>query len=94
MANKVDEAKLVEEAERALADQVSSLAQQVEPLFAKRDYETALSKLAGLRETVDTFFDDVMVMVDDESLRDNRLALLNQLRGLFLQVADLSHLQG
>ena len=69
------------------------MAQQATPLFDKRDYETALSKLAGLRETVDTFFDDVMVMVDDEPIRDNRLALLNQLRGLFLQVADLSYLQ-
>jgi glycyl-tRNA synthetase beta chain len=47
-----------------------------------------------LRETVDTFFDDVMVMVDDDALRDNRLALLAQLRNLFLRVADLSRLQG
>jgi glycyl-tRNA synthetase beta chain len=91
--DKVNENKLAETAERALADQISSIAQQVSPLFDKRDYETALSKLAGLRETVDTFFDDVMVMVDDESIRDNRLALLNQLRGLFLRVADLSYLQ-
>jgi glycyl-tRNA synthetase beta chain len=91
--DKIDESKLTETAERALADQVNSMAQQVMPLFDKRDYETALSKLAGLRETVDTFFDDVMVMVEDESVRDNRLALLNQLRGLFLRVADLSHLQ-
>jgi glycyl-tRNA synthetase beta chain len=91
--DKINENKLTETAERALADQISSIAQQVTPLFDKRDYETALSKLAGLRETVDTFFDDVMVMVDDESIRDNRLALLNQLRGLFLRVADLSYLQ-
>jgi len=52
-----------------------------------------LSKLAGLRETDDIFFDDVMVMAEDKSIRDNRLALLNQLRGLFLRVSDLSHLQ-
>ena len=70
------------------------MAKQVSPLFEQRDYEAALSQLAGLRETVDIFFDDVMVMVDDEALRDNRLALLNQLRNLFLQVADLSRLQG
>jgi len=89
----IDESKLSEAAERALADQISSMAQQVTPLFDKRDYETALSKLAGLRETVDIFFDDVMVMAEDKSTRDNRLALLNQLRGLFLRVADLSHLQ-
>lgn len=91
--DKVNESKLTENAERALADQVSSMAQQVGPLFELRDYESALSKLAGLREAVDTFFDDVMVMVDDENIRDNRLALLSQLRGLFLQVADLSYLQ-
>lgn len=93
VVDKIDESKLSEAAERALADQISSMAQQVTPLFDKRDYETALSKLAGLREVVDTFFDEVMVMDDDETLRDNRLALLNQLRGLFLRVADLSHLQ-
>jgi len=91
--DKINESKITENAERALADQVSSMAQQVGPLFEQRDYESALSKLAGLREAVDTFFDDVMVMVDDENIRDNRLALLNQLRGLFLQVADLSYLQ-
>jgi glycyl-tRNA synthetase beta chain len=93
VADEVDESKLSEAAERALADQVSSMAQQVIPLFDKRDYESALSKLAGLRESIDTFFDDVMVMVEDEAIRDNRLALLNQLRSLFLRVADLSHLQ-
>ncbi len=93
VADTIDESKLSETAERALADKISSISQQVIPLFDKRDYETALSKLAGLRETVDSFFDDVMVMVEDEALRDNRLALLNKLRGLFLRVADLSHLQ-
>jgi glycyl-tRNA synthetase beta chain len=93
VANEIDESKLVDPAERALADQVSSMIKKVTPFFDARDYEPALRQLAGLRETVDTFFDDVMVMVDDEALRDNRLALLNQLRGLFLRVADLSHLQ-
>jgi glycyl-tRNA synthetase beta chain len=91
--DKIDESKLSETAERALADQISSITQQVTTLFDKRDYEKALSKLAGLREAVDTFFDDVMVMAEDEALRNNRLALLNQLRGLFLRVADLSHLK-
>jgi glycyl-tRNA synthetase beta chain len=49
--------------------------------------------LAGLRDSVDAFFDDVMVMVEDDALRANRLALLNNLSGLFLRVADLSRLQ-
>ncbi|WP_455216720.1 glycine--tRNA ligase subunit beta [Kaarinaea lacus] len=90
----VDESQLTENAERALADQVSSMTKKVTPLFEQRDYESALTLLAGLKQSVDTFFDDVMVMVEDESLRNNRLALLNQLRQLFLQVADLSRLQG
>jgi glycyl-tRNA synthetase beta chain len=51
-----------------------------------------LQKLAQLREPVDHFFDDVMVMADDRAVRDNRLALLYSLRQLFVGVADISHL--
>ena len=94
VADVIDDSQITETAERALADLVDSMSQQVKPLFDQRDYESALTKLAGLRESVDTFFDDVMVMVEDEALRNNRLALLNQLRNLFLQVADISRLQG
>ena len=65
----------------------------VKPLFEKRDYRKALFELAKLRESVDQFFDDVMVMVDNDALKNNRLALLQNLRSLFLQVADLSRLQ-
>jgi glycyl-tRNA synthetase beta chain len=46
-----------------------------------------------MRETVDGFFDQVMVMADDDAVRNNRLALLNQTRALFLGVADISYLQ-
>ena len=53
----------------------------------------ALTQLASLRAPVDAFFDGVMVMADDEALKANRLALLNNLRNLFLQVADISLLQ-
>jgi glycyl-tRNA synthetase beta chain len=56
-------------------------------------YSAALSRLAALREPVDTFFDRVMVMADDAALRDNRIALLNELSSLFLRVADFSRLQ-
>ena len=66
----------------------------VEPLFAARDYTQALQQLAALRHGVDGFFDSVMVMADDPEVRANRLALLARLRGLFLQVADLSRLPG
>ena len=62
-------------------------------MFDQGDYKAALLQLAGLREVVDTFFDKVMVMAEDVELRNNRLALLNTLRGLFLRVADLSRLQ-
>ena len=78
---------------RAKFQSLQNLQKTVKPLFAKREYQKALFELAKLRETVDQFFDDVMVMVDDEALKNNRLAILENLRGLFLQVADLSRLQ-
>ncbi len=81
---------LQEPAEKALAQAVAEKAKQVAPLFAAANYADALAQLADLRDTVDTFFDDVMVMADDEALRNNRLALLTQLRALFLEVADIS----
>ena len=62
------------------------------PLLDDGNYTEALKELAGLRAPVDRFFDDVMVMVDDESLKNNRLALLGELRALFLDVADISRL--
>lgn len=86
----VDPALFQEEAEKALADAVHAQMDKVEPLFAAGDYEASLASLAELREPIDTFFDKVMVMADDEALKNNRLALLNKMRGLFLQVADLS----
>jgi len=84
---------LAEKAEQKLFQALTDLNKTVGPLLANSDYEPALQMLAGLRQPVDTFFDDVMVMVDDTRVRDNRIALLNQLHGLFLQVADISRLQ-
>lgn len=78
------------EAEQALAAAVQYQDNKVMPLFAAGEYEAALLSLAELREPVDKFFDEVMVMADDAALKNNRLALLNRLRGLFLRVADLS----
>lgn len=77
-------------AERELGNQIGALAQKTAPLFAQRKYREGLEQLAGLRGAVDKFFDEVMVMVDDEAVRNNRLALLSQLRNLFLEVADIS----
>ncbi|WP_375177740.1 glycine--tRNA ligase subunit beta [Marinobacter mobilis] len=86
----VDSALLQDAAEKALAEQVAGQADKVVPLFEQGDYGSALSSLASLREPVDNFFDQVMVMADDEAIRNNRLALLNRLRNLFLRVADIS----
>jgi glycyl-tRNA synthetase beta chain len=85
--------KLLEDpAEMALYAALGAASETVQPLMVNREYGEALSALASLRGPVDNFFDDVMVMADDERLRDNRLALLGELRGLFLDVADISRL--
>jgi glycyl-tRNA synthetase beta chain len=91
----VDEVKtklLTEAAEEALAKALESATGAVGPLLESRQYTEALTALAELREPVDTFFDDVMVNVEDKATRKNRLALLSQLRALFLDVADISRL--
>ncbi|UJF22245.1 glycine--tRNA ligase subunit beta [Shewanella sp. OMA3-2] len=89
----INQSLLVEPAEKALADKLTQLQPELAPLFANADYQQALTLLADLRESVDTFFEDVMVMADDEALKNNRLALLNSLRDQFLHVADISVLQ-
>ena len=83
----------VEPAEKALAEAVLALRTEVQPLIVQGDYTTVLDKLANLRAPVDSFFDNVMVNAEDSALRQNRLAILNTLQGLFLQVADISVLQ-
>ena len=83
----------VEPAEKALAESVLALRTEVQPLIAKGDYTAVLDKLANLRAPVDNFFDNVMVNAEDPALRQNRLAILNTLQNLFLQVADISVLQ-
>lgn len=88
-----DPALFREVAETELAARVDALSADVESLLAGRDYVGALSRLAELAAPLDGFFDSVMVMAEDERLRANRIALLSRARGLFLRVADLSHLQ-
>ena len=83
----------VEPAEKALAEAVLVLRTEVQPLIAQSDYTAVLDKLANLRAPVDSFFDNVMVNAEDPALRQNRLAILNTLQDLFLQVADISVLQ-
>jgi len=92
LSTEVNAALLQEDAEKTLAAAVSAKAAVVAPLFAAREYTKALAALADLQQPVDAFFDSVMVMSDDPALQQNRLALLQQLRGLFLEVADISYL--
>ena len=87
----VDEALLMEKTERELYSQMRA-AGEVEH-GESEDYIARLTALAGLRDYVDAFFDEVMVMCDNAALRDNRLALLSELRQLFLSTADVSRLQ-
>jgi len=90
---KIDEDLLVEPAEKHLSEQISAVKGQAIALFDKGDYLQGLEQLAQLRPAVDAFFDDVMVMVDDEAVKNNRLALLDQLLQCFRQVADFSRIQ-
>ncbi|MBF0785229.1 glycine--tRNA ligase subunit beta [Muribacter muris] len=89
----IDLTACVEATEKTLAEAVLALQQEVQPLIEQGDYTAVLDKLAGLRQPVDNFFDSVMVNADDPALRQNRLAILNTLQQLFLQVADISLLQ-
>ncbi|SDK23480.1 glycyl-tRNA synthetase beta chain [Ferrimonas sediminum] len=93
LADAIDASLLQESAEKALAEAILDAQDRVLPLFAEGNYSDGLSQLASLRATIDNFFEEVMVNADDPALKANRLAMLNQLRGLFLQVADISLLQ-
>jgi glycyl-tRNA synthetase beta chain len=81
---------LVEPQEKALFERMQALAATCRQYLDRDEYGEALACLAGLRGPVDAFFDDVMVNVEDDALRFNRLNLLKQLRDLFLDVADIS----
>ncbi len=81
---------LNEGAERDLAEQLATLSDTLQPLIANKEYSQILQQLAQLQQPVDAFFDQVMVMSDDLALRQNRMAILSQLRELFLEVADVS----
>ena len=92
ISESVDESLFQEPQEKSLYESVKAQQKIVEPLFKSGNYSAALTSLASLKDDVDNFFDGVMVMDDDEVLKNNRLALLAQLRGLFLNIADLSRL--
>ncbi|PQQ31861.1 glycine--tRNA ligase subunit beta [Photorhabdus luminescens] len=90
---KVDVSALKAPEEVKLATHLVALQDKLAPLFAQGYYQEALVELASLREVVDAFFDNVMVMDEDLQVRINRLTLLSELRDLFLRVADISLLQ-
>jgi glycyl-tRNA synthetase beta chain len=81
------------EAEKRLSEEMAVISVTITPLLKAGDYQTALQHLASLREAVDHFFDNVMVMDENQEVRNNRLAFLQQVRNLFLQIADISKLQ-
>ena len=89
----VDTSLFSETAETELFQQSSRLRDVVSPKFEARKYTDALTELATLRPAIDTFFDNVMVMDDDETIRNNRIALLAEVNALFSSVADISLLQ-
>jgi glycyl-tRNA synthetase beta chain len=84
---------LENEAEQELANLIEQKTKEIEHLCSHSEYKKALTALAAFRNPVDRFFDTVLVMTEDEKLRNNRLILLNNLRHLFLQIADVSLLQ-
>ncbi|CAH9016923.1 glycine--tRNA ligase subunit beta [Candidatus Nitrosacidococcus sp. I8] len=89
----VDSQWLKEKAEQDLAQHIFNLDQRITPLLKNREYSLALQELANLHQPINQFFDSIMVMVEDSTLRINRLALLNQMQILFLKIADISQLQ-
>lgn len=93
VSDAVDQSALSEAAEKDLFNAIESIETECVALFDAGDYQQGLAKLASLRTPVDDFFEHVMVMSDNESEKQNRLALLKRMQSLFLRVADISLLQ-
>lgn len=83
-------ALFVEQAEKDLAATIDKLAPVAQQQFDEGDFSASLATLAAAKDPVDSFFNDVMVMAEDPAVRNNRLALLQQLHQSMNQVADLS----
>ena len=86
----IDKTLLKEPAEQMLAMSLLEIEIKLEPLVRANQYTEALQVLATLKNPIDRFFDEFMVMADDNALKNNRIALLSHLRRLFLQIADIS----
>ncbi len=89
----INEQLIEEGVEQSLYDHLNQVAHSIEALYVAEDYGSVLKQLASLREPVDAFFDQVMVMVEDEQVKKNRLAILAKLQKLLQGVADISMLQ-
>ena len=90
--SKIDLALLEDGSEKGLASAIEALSIVSKPLIESRDYDAVLKNLATLRDPVDAFFNDVMVMSDDRAVRENRLSLLHSLRRLCINVADIAQM--
>ncbi len=86
----VDESLLEKDAEKNLFSAYKDVYTVVKPLIEARQYEEAMQTILKMKEPIDLFFDGVMVMAEDEKLKNNRLALLNSIAGLFLKIGDFS----
>jgi glycyl-tRNA synthetase beta chain len=89
----VSEKLLVEKDEKELYNVYLKIKEELKPYIEKKEYEQYLSTLVKLRQPIDNFFDNVMVMVEDKNLKENRLALLADIADLFLKIADFSYIE-
>ncbi|MCW8926844.1 MAG: glycine--tRNA ligase subunit beta [Xanthomonadales bacterium] len=88
--NTIDADLLIIKEEKHLFDEINDISIELEKHFSRSDYETSLSLLAGLSNTIEAFFDAVMVMDEDDKIRANRLKLLTRLKGLFDRLANFA----
>ncbi|NLC51836.1 MAG: hypothetical protein GX764_06010 [Firmicutes bacterium] len=86
-------ALLQEDSEKGLYERYLQASSRLQDLWANKDYDAYIKELSSLREPIDLFFDNVMVMVEDKELRQNRLALLKSLQQLYLRIADFSKIK-
>jgi glycyl-tRNA synthetase beta chain len=86
----IDDALLTDAAEINLVNKLKAISGSVNTSFDAGDYQAGLNQLADVRDVIDSFFDDVMVMADDNAVKNNRLAILGELQRLFMFTADIS----
>ena len=90
--SKVDPKKLENETERRLNELAGTVSEQIDEMIAERDYKRALESFAAMAPELETFFDEVMVMVDDQAVRKNRMSLLRKVGNAVLKIADVTRI--